>query len=668
MVVEIRVHTPFVGYPLHIIFNPTSTSPPFHIHFSTHSIKMIISVVSVLILVPSCYAASSTKLWELGEGVNDNPLTTFIMFAMVVAISVLVEAAKHTAESKIKDKYRRESLQAVYTELMMVGVVSALLILTAELGLLDVRIGCDSPPPPPVPLPTLIGTPETPLPDAGSAVASSGSGSEPCGLGFDLILFEYAHLVLFFMGLVYCLFIMVALFARDIMCAQIAKLQEKRTMHEWYHKGDNPDSTLGIMGWALWDEGQWARAVLTFRAGLIQQHGKRMIDICNPARDKLMRDIPRFRALPVPTPLPTPDRVTQDFDIARFSYIAMSEVLLELLHIPPIAWLCVLVVASANLIHKAGLELSHALLVTGVFGPLLAFLVVWRISVHFSYLSQRASGHPNLPKYEFREAHGRKASKIDVAERYKKEGQAWSKGGEDPWEILTGCCEDGSTFDSLDPLDPGALERQIQVVLLSLCFYMGQLAMLAKLVFSDLGALGALCFLVPLPALFWWLPRAILIYALTHRSKECPDTWLEYALKKVTDPEDEPAVKTKLHSNDEEAEMIKRETARRRRRMHSQPYQASAASELENVDEMFVHEHPLVADRAGRGGSFPGATPEFYSPPPSSVGTPAMGPSRYISAAYGGSRDGGGNGAFVPSQAPLIPVSHKNYRKPRGAF
>eukprot|EP01064_Diplonema_japonicum_P020705 TRINITY_DN3028_c3_g1_i1.p1 TRINITY_DN3028_c3_g1~~TRINITY_DN3028_c3_g1_i1.p1 ORF type:complete len:613 (+),score=113.56 TRINITY_DN3028_c3_g1_i1:63-1841(+) len=516
----------------------------------------ILPSLCLLVLIPNVEAAGGTKLWELGFAVEDNPLTVFLMFCFVVFLTIVIELAKHSAETKTKDRSRRKALGAVYAELMMVGVISFLLILTAELGVLDIRLGdCDSPSSAPV-------DPNTPLPAAGSTPlpttlatpapvtsASGSASSSECGIGFDLILFEYAHLVLFFMGLTYCVFMLAAFFQRDRMCKEITELQET-SLHDWYVEKPKPMSVSGIMGaYMCLRGGPWARSILTMRAAIVVHHEDTLKAICDPKRVAVERKVARHRRLLPPGKLPAPEDAVHQFDISRFAKLAMSEVLVELLHIPPVVWGAVLFLAAANLIHKAGLPLADAMIIASFFGPILGIVVLWRISIQLSLVIQRSAGHPDLARVEFKRIAG--ATPLNIDARYTREGIAWAQGGEDPWEILTGCCVDGSTWDFLDPLDPLALERQIQIVIFASCFFTGQICMLSTLIF-DTSGIGALlfCWLTPIPPLLFWVPRTLMIYALVHRSKEAPQDWLKFALQLEEDPEPSKDVGTHFHEED----------------------------------------------------------------------------------------------------------------------
>eukprot|EP00659_Diplonema_papillatum_P000317 gene317-442_t len=95
------------------------------------------------LLACSCLQAASAadvKLWQLGTDVEDNPLTVFFMFSFVVGLTILVESARHAIEHRTLDPYRMAGLEAIYIELMLIGIVNFFLILIAELGLTGVRI------------------------------------------------------------------------------------------------------------------------------------------------------------------------------------------------------------------------------------------------------------------------------------------------------------------------------------------------------------------------------------------------------------------------------------------------------------------------------------------------------------------------------------------------
>eukprot|EP00756_Hemistasia_phaeocysticola_P022454 Hpha_TRINITY_DN15835_c0_g3::TRINITY_DN15835_c0_g3_i1::g.188768::m.188768 len=501
--------------------------------------------------VPS-EAGGGAKLWELGYEVEANPLTVFVMFGFTVFLTIMVEMIKHHVEHKTSDEYRLQSLQVIYSELMMIGVISFMLILGAELGLTDIRITifCDDP----------VVTNDTAAAVAsgsGSAAAvvasASGSGSE-CGIGFDLLLFEYAHLVLFGMGLSYCVFIQVSFRVRNQQIKDIEEIQTK-TIMSFYEKDKTPAPTTSIMGWTCFNEG-WARTILTLRSAIIINNEERIRNCCQPEETCHEQWLAAWRGEPIPKGTPAPEEALVHFDMARYSMVAVSEALIDLLHVPAIVWGGIIVMAAANLIHKAGLPLSDAVLIISGFGPGLSMLLLWRMSVQLSQVVTRAAGHPRIAEFDLFTAKGPRpepgdTNPLGLSDKVAQPGRDWdvarrtftanpTKEGKDtlndeatPWAVLTGCCDDDAPWGFLDPLDPGALELQIQLVVFCTCFYFGQVIMLTTLIAEQHNIVWVIiCWLVPLPPIIVWMPRCIMIFALTHKTRETPRFWLRKALQK----------------------------------------------------------------------------------------------------------------------------------------
>ena len=474
--------------------------------------KMIIVLIFALIRETS--AAGGAKLWDLGKRVEDNPLTVFIMFGFVVFATLGIEGAKHAIERKTRDSSRRKGIQSIYSELMMVGVVSFMLILSAEVGLLDIRL---------------------PLGDCTSNSGSSSSGSDQCGIGFDILMFEYAHLVLFFMGLTYCVFILVTFYQRDRMTARIAKLQ-KVSLHKYMRHESTPASLAGIAGFYLHKESLWAKSVLFIRGAVIANNEAEIRDICNPSINVHEKWLARHKLTKPPSPLPPPEEAVHHFDMARFTHKAMSETIVDLLHIPPIAWFMVLLAApGTNLLHKLGPALSTTVIGTAILPPTIGAFMLMRISGLLKKMIERASGHPRIAHVEYIGSDGATNAPFDL-DRYEEYGQRWSQGGDDPWDHEKSCCCD--PHSKWDPQNPPALRFQIHVIVLVTCFHIGQVVMLTGLIVKEAGALVLVCWIAPLFPLLYFVPRTVLIFALVHGTRNIPREWLKHALKAEDDPYD----------------------------------------------------------------------------------------------------------------------------------
>eukprot|EP00756_Hemistasia_phaeocysticola_P028982 Hpha_TRINITY_DN16203_c0_g8::TRINITY_DN16203_c0_g8_i1::g.11536::m.11536 len=373
----------------------------------------------------------------------------------------------------------------------------------------------------------------------------SGSGSDdPCVVGFDLLMFEYAHLVLMWMGLTFCIFIQIAFFMRDSYVSEIAAKQKESTLHEHYSKSKTGwvgFSVKGIMG--IGNKDKFARSVLVLRSALILQLSKRITDACDLTEETIRRALFKYSGKPAPAPMPKPEEALERFDMSRFSKIAMSEVLLELIHVPPSVWLCIIGMSTTNLIHDGlGVDLAYMTLYSAMFGPVLGFVLLERMSQHMKLVVNSAVGHREILRHEFCKAKGNRAPEnfqLPVPEKIAKAGREWGEKGEPhPWSELDGCCDDDSMLNSCDPLDPGALMVQMQVIIFATCFYVGTIMMLSDLVIDHVGwAVLIFCWILPLIPLLWLIPRSILIFALVHRGSNPPEKWIEYALKEQDDPD-----------------------------------------------------------------------------------------------------------------------------------
>eukprot|EP00756_Hemistasia_phaeocysticola_P058162 Hpha_TRINITY_DN34780_c0_g1::TRINITY_DN34780_c0_g1_i1::g.177985::m.177985 len=536
----------------------------------------ILTVVYLLVLLCCLSPASAgggAKLWELGDEVEQNPITVFSMFCFTVFLTILVELLKHKVEARTHDPSRKKALGAIYAELMMVGVVSFLLIVSAELGLTDIRIywfcgdgsvagssvaaggsgsaaagsatagsaaagsaaagsavaagsatgvttGSAAGPPDVTTGSAAAGSATgvitgsgvaggteapigggsaavaagsgdtgSPVVAAGSAAAAtsapiaSGSGaaavtlapvaaaagsgagvperhaselavyhyryaaelaasgsassSQDCSFGFDLLLFEYAHLVLFFMGLTYCAFIQWSFYMRDRYCKTILADQCENTLYGWFQHTTKkvPVSVFGPIGFS---HKGWARTILTMRGILVLHHKEQLRQVCTEVEDLYDEVLADLRGEPLPATLghPKDAEIPHRFCMARFTSLAMSESMVDMLHIPAIVWISILLIALGNLIHKLGLALVDAVAITAILGPGLSSVLLWRMSVQLHIVASRGVGHPQCPRVEFEGASGNKIFdqeewKPDGAEQGRKWAEAMESGDVD---------------------------------------------------------------------------------------------------------------------------------------------------------------------------------------------------------------------------------------------
>eukprot|EP00756_Hemistasia_phaeocysticola_P065945 Hpha_TRINITY_DN88_c0_g1::TRINITY_DN88_c0_g1_i1::g.110192::m.110192 len=491
-------------------------------------------------------AGGGQKLWQLGSLVDENPLTIFCMFVLVVILSVTVEWTRHYVEHRTRNQHKRRALDAIYTELMMVGVVAFLLILGAELGLTDLKLR--------KPFCSIDDTGSngsgsgTPTTDAGS-----GSGSElpTCYVGFDLLMFEYAHLVLFFMGIMYCIFIQVALVQLERQCNALENI-EKTTLAGWIGpKGFTMPTVLGVMGIGC-TTAAWARAIIVVRAAMCLKLKDELEDAADKKEAMLEHTMAEYRREPAPAPRPDPPTVQEHFSVARFAKLGASEVMIDLLHVPVSVWFSIVLVAGGDIFRVLGLSLQNMLIIYSLFGPTLALLVLWRMSENMITIVRNTIGHPKVYDVEQISARGPRLEGERVKlvdQKLAAQGSHWAdqdarqRAGEPftevdhPWAELEGCCSDDHVLNCLDPLDPQALQLQIQVVIFVSCFYVGQIMMLSSLILDKMGApILILLWLLPMVALLVLIPRAILIYTLVHRTSKPPRSWLIYAIKPHDDP------------------------------------------------------------------------------------------------------------------------------------
>eukprot|EP01064_Diplonema_japonicum_P009362 TRINITY_DN16837_c0_g1_i1.p1 TRINITY_DN16837_c0_g1~~TRINITY_DN16837_c0_g1_i1.p1 ORF type:complete len:547 (+),score=96.29 TRINITY_DN16837_c0_g1_i1:51-1691(+) len=492
------------------------------------------SVLALLAAVPACMGASGNNLWSMGNIVDENPVTVFFMFAFSVCLVIAIMGLKQYVERKTKDAYRRKALDSFYVELMLVGVISFLLIISAELGLTSLRIeiGCDD--------------------DDTTANESSTSSSSGCGYGFDLLMFEYAHLVLFIMGLTYGVFIQICFWYRKMVCRNFQEIQSK-TLGEYLKNGGSRKicSPFGAIG--LNKQG-WARTVLIMRSIVALQHKDLLKKACNKKEHQLEHAIAVLEKEKPPADFPDPEEALVRFDFAKLIEIAMAEVLLEMLHVSPFVWISLMFIASANLLHKAGVELSQAITATAFIGPFVSVVVMWRLIVHLFLIVKRGCGHPSLPSIQFYSSEGSRPYTLPIPEKYVHSGLSWATGGPAPWDIITGCIPDHSRFNFLDILDAGNIKTFIQASIMMLCFYYGQLAMLSSMIGAESGGLVIVLYLMPVPSLALVLPHSILMFTMVHRLRDPPVHWIKYALREPEE-ENEESERDKVSTQSEEEEL-----------------------------------------------------------------------------------------------------------------
>eukprot|EP00662_Eupelagonemidae_sp_cell21_P022566 gene22566-28503_t len=320
---------------------------------------------------------------------------------------------------------------------------------------------------------------------------------------------------------------------------------------------------------------KWARAMLALRArpraGIVLQNAAEIRDACDPT----------------------------------------DEVLVELLHVPPLVWVSLMAMSVTNLLHGAfDIDLADMTLISSLFGPVLGFILLERMAQHVKVVSRncvghsgllrhefpfpvghsgllrhefrvghsgllrhefpvghsgllrhefplccvghsgllrhefRGVGHSGLLRHEFHAALGDRAPDgyvLGAPEGQLARGREWEEdetGDRHPWAEMDGCIRDDSAWNALDPLDPHALEVQMQIVIFASCFYVGTIIMLSVLV-KDHKGWGTLlvCVVMPLFSLVWEVPRSMLLYALVHRSSHPPRHWLQYACKSEDDPQ-----------------------------------------------------------------------------------------------------------------------------------
>eukprot|EP00662_Eupelagonemidae_sp_cell21_P022565 gene22565-28502_t len=141
-------------------------------------------------------------------------------------LTIMVEVTKHCTEHRTKDTYRRAALSIIYGELMMLGVDRG----PAPLRAPGARGGPSLAAAARRRSPAAAGCPACPDATGGS----SSSSGDPCTIGFDLLMFEYAHLVIFWMGLSYCAFIQYAFRRRQEFVSEVDRMQRESTLYTHY--------------------------------------------------------------------------------------------------------------------------------------------------------------------------------------------------------------------------------------------------------------------------------------------------------------------------------------------------------------------------------------------------------------------------------------------------
>eukprot|EP00662_Eupelagonemidae_sp_cell21_P018326 gene18326-34993_t len=185
--------------------------------------------------------------------------------------------------------------------------------------------------------------------------------------------------------------------------------------------------------------------------------------------------------------------------------------------------------STTNIFHAwLGTDLAMMTLWSAWFGPLLAFILLERMAAHLKTVARNIIGHPHLLLHEY--WHDEQVAKQKEEKKRGPSEHDPRDGEKHPWAELEGMCADDHACNTCDPLDPVALERQMQIVIFASCFYLGTICMLTFLIEAHAGAVVMLaCWFAPIFTLVWQIPRSILIYALVHRSSHAPRHWLRYA-------------------------------------------------------------------------------------------------------------------------------------------
>eukprot|EP00756_Hemistasia_phaeocysticola_P044339 Hpha_TRINITY_DN1797_c0_g1::TRINITY_DN1797_c0_g1_i1::g.158421::m.158421 len=535
------------------------------------SIRWLSTFAVCLCALPCVTAAGNKKLWELGDDVEANPVTVFTMFCVVVLLTIGVEKIKHYAEHNTTDPDRHKGLEAIIVEIMLVGVVSFLLVLSAELGLTDVKIKwfCDegsgsgsvtattgsatgsaatttgsagtatgtgsaatdtgsaagtaasgtgtaapsttaypsiSPSVSPKKKETYAPTGKTTVapstPVAATTASASGSGSE-CGYGFDLLMFEYAHLVLFWMGLTYCAFIQIGFAMRDGYSRDILVMQQYN-LPSWCEVAHR----LPVLA------NKFGMRVVAIRSAVCIEHKPLLEAICDPYEYAHEHALSTYQGNPRPSPFPAQDVCVNHFNMGKFMRIEFSAFLVKVMHVPNWVWLTVMVMSLTNVVHRAGVSLATCVILSGFLTPLFAGIVWWRLNVKFAKLAKAALGHPDYDGVKWHAAlpHPESHPWEPVPTFKDTGGLEWSEGGPSPWEQIEALGKNAW-------MAPGEKTYLgiIQVSVFATCFYVGQLVMLSNLILDTLGLFGWLgAWVLPCFPLLFFIPRAMLSYTLIY--------------------------------------------------------------------------------------------------------------------------------------------------------
>eukprot|EP01062_Namystynia_karyoxenos_P044492 TRINITY_DN32805_c0_g1_i1.p1 TRINITY_DN32805_c0_g1~~TRINITY_DN32805_c0_g1_i1.p1 ORF type:complete len:738 (+),score=186.07 TRINITY_DN32805_c0_g1_i1:89-2302(+) len=477
-----------------------------------------------------CSCGGDAKLWQLGSLVEKNPIITFSMFVFSVGLTIAIESGKHKLDHSTRDFWRKQALNAIWSELMILGVVAFALIVSAETGLTDVRItlGCDLNPPPP----TSEDAAPSAAADSGSgsaAVASAAAGTalvsssgsaasgssseEPCGIGFDLLIFEYAHMVLFFMGISYAVFMQSAFMNRNLLKTAIRRAQKEKSLADWNAEAGGAEAPLSRFAPILMTGTGWARMTMTLRAAMCVHLEAQLRDACNQQQTKLEQALATMREDLKVADLPGPSEAIAFFDMSRFAKAAMSIELVHLLHISKFAWCSVMVVAFVTgfLPKITALNLSTTMVIGCFLGPTIGLVAVLHLVRTFNALTSACLGHRKLTAMGWHATRGGGGSALDqyVVQMGTPESEdkvRWADGGKCPWAMLTGRRQ-----------NPERVHTAFQIIIISACFYLGELTMLSPLI-ADMQGHAVLLMLWAVTAfnLFVLIPRGIFLFALVH--------------------------------------------------------------------------------------------------------------------------------------------------------
>lgn len=221
-------------------------------------------------------------------------------------------------------------------------------------------------------------------------------------MGFDLLLFEFAHLVLFFMGLTYAAFIQWSFVMRDRYCRIIAEVQ-KTSLRDWMSQKKRPKTPISTLGPIGLSAKGWARTTMTLRAIMCIHMKEELQDCSRVLEDKIDDALAEMRGEPIPTSVGFLDdeAIPRHFDLARFAKCAYSATIIDLLHVPVFVWFTVVIMAGANTIHGFGIDLADAVGMTVIAPPVFTALLLWRMSVQLHDVVLCGCGHPRIPDVEY---------------------------------------------------------------------------------------------------------------------------------------------------------------------------------------------------------------------------------------------------------------------------